>query len=44
MQLGAEASAEAVSLLFIRVSMITRVLLQVIEGLGILQHSAGPLS
>jgi hypothetical protein len=35
-QLGVETPAEAVSLLFIRVSMIPRVLAQVVEGLGIL--------
>jgi hypothetical protein len=42
-QLGVETPAEAVSLLFIRVSMITHVLTQVVEGLGILQYSVGPL-
>jgi hypothetical protein len=42
-QLGIETPAETVSLLFIKVSMIPRILAQVVEGLGILQHSAGPL-
>jgi hypothetical protein len=43
MQLGVETPAEAISLLFIRVSMIPRILAQVVEGLVILQHSTGPL-
>jgi hypothetical protein len=42
-QLGVETPVEAVSLLFIRVSMIPHVLAHVIEGLGILQHSMCPL-
>jgi hypothetical protein len=42
-QLGVETPVEAVSLLFIRVSMIPCILAQVIEGLGILQHSTSPL-
>jgi hypothetical protein len=42
-QLGVETPAEAVSLLLIRICVITCVLAQIIEGLGILQHSAGPL-
>jgi hypothetical protein len=39
--LGIETPAEAVSLLFIRISMVTCILAQVIEGLSILQYSAG---
>jgi hypothetical protein len=35
---------ETISLLLILISMKTRVLAQVVEGLGILQHSAGSLS
>ena len=41
-QLGVETPAEAVSLL-IGISMISRVLAQVVEGLGILQYHAGSL-
>jgi hypothetical protein len=43
-QLGVESSTEMVSLLLIRICMITRILTHVVEGLGILQYSAGPLS
>jgi hypothetical protein len=42
-QLGVETPAEAVSLLFIGISMISCVLAQVIEGLSILQCRAGSL-
>jgi hypothetical protein len=42
-QLSVETPAEAVSLLLIRVSMIPRVLTQVVEGLGKLQHSTSSL-
>jgi hypothetical protein len=43
-KLGVETPAEAVSLLFIRVSMISCVLAHVVEGLGLLQHSTSTLS
>jgi hypothetical protein len=43
-ELGVEPSSEAVSLFLIRVYMITCILAQIIESLGILQHGAGPLS
>jgi hypothetical protein len=36
MQLGVETSAETVSLLLIRIYVITRILARIIEGLGIL--------
>jgi hypothetical protein len=42
-QFGVETPAEAVSLLLIRIIMITCVLAQVIEGLSILQYRAGSL-
>jgi hypothetical protein len=42
-QLGVETPAEAVSLLFIRISMVTCILAQVIEGLSVLQYRAGSL-
>jgi hypothetical protein len=42
-QLGVETSAEAVSLLLIRISMVTCILAQVVEGLSILQYRAGSL-
>jgi 2-keto-3-deoxy-6-phosphogluconate aldolase len=42
-QLGVETPAEAVSLLFIGISMITCVMAQVVEGLSILQYRAGSL-
>jgi hypothetical protein len=42
-QLGVKTPAEAVSLLFIGISMITYVLAQVVEGLSILQYHAGSL-
>jgi hypothetical protein len=42
-QLAVETSVETVPLL-IRICVITRILARVIEGLGILQHSAGSLS
>jgi hypothetical protein len=42
-QLGIETPAEAVSLLLIRISMITCILAQVVEGLSVLQYLAGSL-
>jgi hypothetical protein len=42
-QLGVETSAEAVSLLLIRISMVTCTLAQVVEGLSVLQYSVGSL-
>jgi hypothetical protein len=42
LQLGVETPAEAVSLL-VRISMITCVLAQVVEGLSVLQYRAGSL-
>jgi hypothetical protein len=42
-QLGVETPAEVVSLLLIRISMITCILAQVVEGLSILQYRAGSL-
>jgi hypothetical protein len=42
-QLGVETPAEAVSLLLIRISVITCILAQVVEGLSILQDRAGSL-
>jgi hypothetical protein len=42
-QLDVETPAEAVSLLLIRISMITGVLAQVVEGLSVLQYYAGSL-
>jgi hypothetical protein len=42
-QLGVETPAEAVSLLLIRISMITCVLAQVVEGLSVLQYRVGSL-
>jgi hypothetical protein len=42
-QLGVETPAEAVSLLLIRISMVTYILTQVIEGLSVLQYCAGSL-
>jgi hypothetical protein len=42
-QLGVETPTEAVSLLLIRISMITCILAQVVEGLSILQDRAGSL-
>jgi hypothetical protein len=42
-QLGVETSAEVVSLLLIRISMVTCILAQVIEGLSVLQYRAGSL-
>jgi hypothetical protein len=42
-QLGVETPAEAVSLLFIRISVITCVLALVAEGLSILQYRSGTL-
>jgi 2-keto-3-deoxy-6-phosphogluconate aldolase len=42
-QLGVETPVEAVSLIFIGISMITCVLAQVVEGLSILQYRAGSL-
>jgi hypothetical protein len=42
-QLGVETPAEAVPLLLIRISMITCILTQVIEGLSVLQYRAGSL-
>jgi hypothetical protein len=43
-KLGVESSAETVSLLLIWICMITCILEQVVEGLGILQHSVGSRS
>jgi hypothetical protein len=42
-QLGVETPAEVVSLLLIRISMITCILAQVVEGLSILQYRASSL-
>jgi hypothetical protein len=42
-QLGIETPVEAVSLLLIRICMITCILTQVVEGLSILQYHAGSL-
>jgi hypothetical protein len=42
-QLGVETPAEAVSLLLIRISMVTCILAHVIEGLSVLQYRAGSL-
>jgi hypothetical protein len=42
-QLGVETPAEAVSLLLIRINMVTCILAQVFEGLSILQDRAGSL-
>jgi hypothetical protein len=42
-QLGVETPAEAVSLLLIRINMITSILAQVIKGLSVLQYRAGSL-
>jgi hypothetical protein len=42
-QLGVETPEEAVSLLLVRISMITCVLAQVVEGLSVLQYRAGSL-
>jgi hypothetical protein len=44
LELGTKASAEAITLLSIGVSVIARVLTKVIESLGILEYSAGTLS
>jgi hypothetical protein len=44
MELGVEPSPEVVPLLLIRVCMITHILAQVIESLGVLQYRASPLS
>jgi hypothetical protein len=35
-KLGVESPAETITLLFVRICMITRILAQVVEGLGIL--------
>jgi hypothetical protein len=42
-QLGVETPAEAVSLLLIRIGMVTCILAQVVEGLSVLQYHAGSL-
>jgi hypothetical protein len=42
-QLGVETTAEGVSLLLIKISMITCILAQVVEGLSVLQYRAGSL-
>jgi hypothetical protein len=42
-QLGVETPAEAVSLLLVRISMISCILAQVIEGLSVLQYRVGSL-
>jgi hypothetical protein len=43
MQLGVGTPTEAVSLLFVGISMITCILAQILEGLSILQYRAGSL-
>jgi hypothetical protein len=42
-QLGVETPAEEVSLLLIRIGMVTCILAQVVEGLSVLQYRAGSL-
>jgi hypothetical protein len=42
-RLGVETPAEAVSLLIIRISMVTYIVAQVVEGLSVLQYRAGSL-
>ena len=42
-ELGVETAAETISLLGITISMVARVLAQVIENLCILKYSAGSL-
>jgi hypothetical protein len=42
-QLGVETPAEAVSHLLIRISMVTCIMAQVVEGLSVLQYRAGSL-
>jgi hypothetical protein len=42
-QLGVETPAEAVSLLLVRISMITCILAHVVEGLSVLQYHVGSL-
>jgi hypothetical protein len=42
-QLGVKTPVEAVSLLLVRISMITCILAQVVEGLSVLQYRAGSL-
>jgi hypothetical protein len=42
-QFGVETPAEAVSLLLVRINMITCVLAQLVEGLSVLQYCAGSL-
>jgi hypothetical protein len=42
-QLGVETPAKAVSLLLIRIGMVTCILAQVVEGLSVLQYRAGSL-
>jgi hypothetical protein len=42
-QLGIETPTEAVSLLLVRISMITCILAQVVEGLSVLQYREGSL-
>jgi hypothetical protein len=44
LELGTKASAEAITLLSISVSVIARVLAKVIKSLGILEYGAGTLS
>jgi uncharacterized protein (DUF486 family) len=43
-KLGVESCAEMISLLLIWICMITSILAHVVDGMGILQHSAGSLS
>jgi hypothetical protein len=43
LQLGVETPTKAVSLLLIRISMVTCILAQVVEGLSVLQYRAGSL-
>ena len=42
-QLGIETSTEVVSLLLIRISMVTCILAHVVEGLTVLKYRAGSL-
>jgi hypothetical protein len=44
LELGIKTSAETITFLDIRVSMITRVLRKVVEHLSVLKYSAGTLS
>ena len=44
LELGAQASAEMITLLSISVNMIARIMTQIIESLDIFDNSAGSLS